>query len=190
MNKYIDMHCHILPEVDDGANSLEETKEMLLKAYNEGIRYIIATPHCHPKRGIASRAELKKQLELVRQEAKLLDEKMMIFIGHEIYYGQDVPELLSQKKILTMNGREYILVEFPPQAEESYIKQGVMRLQARGYKVILAHAERYEAVREHMDFVEHLCQMGTLLQVNADSILGAHGRGVKKFVRELLEAEL
>ena len=119
MNKFIDMHCHILPHVDDGAVDIEETKKMLEIAYKDGIRYIIATPHFHPKRGSASWEEIKAQLKLVREEAKKIDEKFRIFIGNEIYFGQDVPELLSEKKVLTMNGRDYILVEFSPTAVNS-----------------------------------------------------------------------
>jgi len=116
------MHCHILPGVDDGAKDLEETKKMLNIAYKDGVRYIIATPHYHPKRGQSSQVEIKRQLNLVRQEAKKIDENFLIFYGNEIYFGQDIPELLQEKKILAMNGRDYVLVEFSPSAEAAYIK--------------------------------------------------------------------
>lgn len=188
--KFIDMHSHILPGIDDGAKDLEEAKEMLRIACDEGIRYIIATPHFHPKRGKAAQENIKKQLELLRKEAKSLDEKMQIFIGHEVYYGQDVPELLSQRQIYTMNLREYVLVEFSTGAEESYIKQAVMQLQSRGYKVILAHVERYECIRNSMELVEFLINSGVHFQVNAGSILGTRGREIKKFVRRLLEEKM
>ena len=70
MSGYIDMHCHILPEVDDGAQSIEETVQMLRIAYREGIRCIIATPHHHPKRGMEHPERLRKKLTIVRREAK------------------------------------------------------------------------------------------------------------------------
>jgi len=190
MNKYIDMHCHILPGVDDGAKDLEETKKMLNIAYKDGVRYIIATPHYHPKRGQSSQVEIKRQLNLVRQEAKKIDENFLIFYGNEIYFGQDIPELLQEKKILAMNGRDYVLVEFSPSAEAAYIKQGLLRLQMCGYKVILAHVERYQCIREDVSLAQYLSDMGIFLQVNAGSILGDSGRTVKKFVKELLEEEL
>jgi len=190
MNKYIDMHCHILPHVDDGALDIEETKKMLKEAYKDGIRYIIATPHFHPKRGSASPAKIKEQIALVREEAKKIDENFRIFMGNEIYFGQDVPELLAQKQVLTMNSRDYILVEFSPTSEASYIRQALTQLQMYGHKVILAHVERYECIREDMDLAGYLCEMGILLQVNAASIIGNNGRAVKKFVKELLEAEM
>ena len=70
MEKYIDMHCHILPEVDDGAKNIEETRQMLEQAYADGIRYVIATPHYHPRRGGASKEKIREQARRVRQEAK------------------------------------------------------------------------------------------------------------------------
>ena len=106
MEKFIDMHCHILPEVDDGAKDMEETKAMLEKAYADGIRYIIATPHCHPRRGRTSIDRIQAQVKRVRQEAKQIDEKFGIFLGQEVYFGQDVPELFAKEEILTMNRRD------------------------------------------------------------------------------------
>lgn len=190
MDRYIDMHCHILPGIDDGAKDLEETKKMLEEAYKDGIRYIIATPHYHPRRGHAPLEKIREQLTLVRQEAKKLDEKFMIFIGNEIYFGQDIPELLQKKRILTMNNRDYILVEFSPSVEPGDLKQGLLQLQMRGFKVILAHVERYQCVRNDFSLVEYLYDSGIYLQVNAGSIIGESGRTVKKFVKELLDEEM
>lgn len=190
MEKFIDMHCHILPEVDDGAKDMEETKAMLEMAYADGIRYIIATPHCHPRRGRTSIDRIQAQAKRVRQVAKQIDEKFGIFLGQEVYFGQDVPDLLVKDEILTMNRRDYVLVEFSPSDEGSYIKQGIQQIQSRGYIVILAHVERYANLRDDMELVENLCETGVLLQVNASSILGDKGRAVKKFVQNLLKEEM
>lgn len=190
MKRYIDMHCHILPHVDDGAADMEETVKMLKEAYKDGIRYMIATPHFHPKRGSATPLAVLEQVRLVREEAKKIDEKFKIFMGNEIYFGQDVPELLAQRKILTMNGSNYILVEFSPSVEEIYIKQSLQQMKMCGYEVILAHVERYECIKNDISIAEYLYDMGIHLQVNAGSIIGNSGRSVKKFVKELLEAEM
>ena len=74
MERFVDAHCHVLPEVDDGAQSMNETRQMLQMAYDEGIRYIIATPHHHPRRGKASPRQLRRQLKLVREEAEKISE--------------------------------------------------------------------------------------------------------------------
>src|SRR5699024_9602522 len=103
MERFVDAHCHVLPEVDDGAQSMNETRQMLQMAYDEGIRYIIATPHHHPRRGKASPRQLRRQLKLVREEAEKISEKLRVYLGTEVYFGQDVPDKLKEEKILTMN---------------------------------------------------------------------------------------
>lgn len=190
MNKYIDMHCHILPGVDDGATDLKEMRKMLKIAYKEGIRCIIATPHFHPYRGHASRKCLKEQLQLARQEAKKIDKDFRIFLGNEIYFGHDIPDMLRKKQVLTMNNREYVLIEFSVSDSADRIKQGIQLIQARGYKVILAHIERYECFYNDYDIVENLYEMGVLIQVNARSIIKERNPKAKKLIRFLLENEL
>lgn len=190
MSEYIDMHCHILPGVDDGAKDIEEMKAMLKIAYNDGIRCMIATPHHHPKRGAEPPEVLRKQAKILRDAAHEIDEKFRIYLGTEIYFGQDVTEQIKNGDILTMNHRDYILVEFAPGQMFSYIMQGLQQLQFAGYQVILAHVERYACITEDIRLAEQLYEMGIYLQVNAGSITGDSGRQLKKFVRELLKEDL
>ena len=186
MSGYIDMHCHILPEVDDGAQSIEETVQMLRIAYREGIRCIIATPHHHPKRGMEHPERLRKKLTIVRREAKKIDEKFRVYLGSEIFFGQDVAEKLKSGRALSMNKRQCVLLEFSPTDSFSYIQQGIQSVQMAGYEVILAHAERYPCLLKDLDQIRYLWEMGTRIQVNAGSITGDSGRSAKKFVKQLL----
>lgn len=153
---YIDMHCHILPGVDDGAKDLAETKKMLEIAYAEGIRCIIATPHHHPHRGKAPAEKLRERAKLVREAAHEIDERFRVYLGTEVYFGQDVADKLKEGKILSMNRREYVLVEFPPSQTYSYIRQGIQQLQFAGYEVILAHVERYHCIAEDVELAEEV----------------------------------
>ena len=188
--KFIDMHCHIIPYVDDGATDMEEAVKMLREAYKEGIMYFVATPHYHPIRGTASKDMLNEQLVQLRKEAKSIDEKIKIFIGHEIYFGQDVPKLIENKEIFSINRRGYVLVEFSPTAEAGYIRQGVQQIQAKGYKVVLAHVERYKCVQKDRDLLYDLHRMGIHFQINASSITGKAGMKTRKFVRGLMEEDM
>lgn len=190
MEGYFDMHCHILPGVDDGATDLEKMKEMLEIAYNDGIRYILATPHYHPKRGHESSEVLRQQASLVRIAAHMIDDNFRIYLGTEIFFSQDVVDKLKFGRILTINERPYILVEFSPTDRFQYIHQGLLELQMNGYIVILAHVERYECIVENPELAEHLVEMGIRLQINASSITGESGRKIKKFVRNLMESDL
>lgn len=190
MEGYIDMHCHILPGVDDGASDIREMKKMLRIAYDEGIRYIIATPHYHPERGHEPPEVLKRRLMLLRDTAHQIDEKFRIYLGAEILFGQDVISGLQEGHILTMNRRNYVLVEFSPMDGFDYIKQSLQQMQLAGYQIILAHVERYHSIREDIGRAERLTNMGIYLQVNADSITGAAGRDAGRFVRELMDKNL
>ena len=93
MERIVDTHCHILPEVDDGAQNIAETRQMLREAYDEGIKYIIATPHHHPGRGRKSPKQLRRQLQLVREEAAQISDKLryiwvLRFILDKMYHGE------------------------------------------------------------------------------------------------------
>ena len=186
MEGYIDMHCHILPSVDDGAKDVEEMKKMLKIAYKEGIRCIIATPHHHPRRGKESAEVLRKKAVILREAAHEID----AHLGTEIYFGQDILDKLQKKEVLTMNRRRFILVEFSPSDRFDYIRQSLQQLQMKGYEVILAHVERYQCLTEDLERVEQLQDMGVLLQVNAGSICGDNGRKIKKTVKTLMDHDM
>ena len=190
MNQFVDIHCHILPGVDDGSQSPEETKAMLEKAWDEGIQIMVATPHYHKQRGKNDIDLIKKQLLLTRKLAKEVHPKMQICLGMEIYYGEDVPELLKTGKAVSIRKSRYILVEFSPGDDFQYILNAVRKLQMSGHTVIIAHIVRYNCLREDISNVEYLREMGAYLQVNAGSITGSYGRSVKKFLREVLKAHL
>lgn len=189
MQGYIDMHCHIIPEVDDGAKDVTEMNEMLKIAYKEGIRCIIATPHYHPRRGREHPEVLRRQAVLLRDAAHKIDKHFRIYLGTEIYFGQDIPQKIKEKKILTMNNRAYILVEFSPGETFVYMQQSLQQLQLNGYQVILAHVERYLCVTEEPELALQLRDMGVYLQVNAGSIYGDSGRKIKTFVQKLMEED-
>ena len=190
MDRLVDTHCHILPEVDDGARSMEETRQMLQEAYEDGIRYIIATPHHHPRRGRKSPKQLRRQLKLVREEAAQISDELRIYLGTEIYFGQDIPGRLREELILTMNKTKYVLVEFSPGDPFDYICQGIQQIQMKGYEVILAHIERYQCMYKNIENAEHLKHMGVRIQVNADSITGESGWKAKRLVRRLIDERL
>ena len=190
MEGYIDMHCHILPGVDDGAKDIDEMKQMLRIAYEEGIRCIIATPHHHPRRGRENPKIIRRQAKLLREAAHEIDEHFRIYLGTEIFFGQDIVDKLEAGRVLTMNGRDYVLVEFSPTDTFTYIRQSLQQLQLGGYEVILAHVERYNCIVKEAELADQLCEMGIRLQVNADSIIGESGREVKKFVKYLMDSDL
>ena len=190
MERFVDTHCHILAGVDDGAQTIEDMQQMLRMAYEDGIHYIIATPHHHPRRGRKSPGALRQQLKTAREEAAKISDRLRVYLGTEVYFGQDVPDRLRERRILTMNRTQFVLVEFSHSDTYEYICQGIQQLQMKGFEVILAHVERYGCMYKSLENVEHLTHMGVRLQVNADSITGENGWKMKRFTRQLLDRRL
>lgn len=190
MDGYFDIHCHILPGVDDGAGDIVETEKMLREAYKEGIRNIIATPHFHPRRGHETAERILEAVEQVREMIEKKFPGMQLYQGQEIYYSHDVLDKLKNKEILTMEDSQYVLVEFSVGDEIRRIKEGLNNLLMQGYSPILAHVERYELLDKDMETIEELADAGVYLQVNSGSLLGYLGGAKKRFVKKLLKEQL
>lgn len=188
INKYIDMHCHILPGVDDGAKDLEDTREMLKIAYQEGIRAIVATPHHHDRRGKAPIQQLNCQLQKVKELIKEMNLDMKIYPGMEVFFVQEILEELDQRRIATIGKSRYILIEFSPEAPFSYIQRAIQEIQMKGYRVIIAHVERYSCLTRNIDKIRSLVEMGAYIQVNASSIIG--GFTIKYFMKSIMKEHL
>lgn len=182
-----DIHCHILPGVDDGSRSMEQSRRMLDIAWENGIRILIATPHYMPEGRHPSPETLGGLLEALREYACLRQYDMEIYGGNEIYYHQEATELLEAGKILPLAGSRYVLVEFSPADDARYIRNALTDLQSAGYEPILAHVERYMSLCEkNCDRVGELREMGALVQVNAASIEGRMGAAAKRTAQRLL----
>lgn len=186
---FIDMHCHILPNVDDGSKNMQMSIEMLDIAYQEGIREIVATPHYHPGRPIIEYARLVEQYEKLKKEVIRTHPDMTLHLGREVYYTSDIPEAIEQGKPLSMAGSRYILVEYSPDTEYSYIRASIYNILQAGLNPIIAHVERYKHLVETNDHVCELRKMGALIQVNAASVMGKTGIRQRKNVRKLLKEQ-
>ena len=108
-------------------------------------------------------------------------------MGNELDYEADAPEALAAKRVLTLNNSRYVLLEFRTNSLRSQITAGVSETVRSGFVPIVAHVERYDVSRTDATLTDELLNMGALLQLNADSILGANGYGVKRFCHKLLK---
>jgi protein-tyrosine phosphatase len=187
LNHWIDIHSHILPAVDDGSVSMLQTRNMLRIAHEEGIQCIIATPHYGVGCLNTDVEVLKQKLELVRQEAKRIDENFRIELGHELYYDDEIIEHLRKKKALTLAGTRYVLVEFSRWDDYKYIKTGLHRLLIRGYLPILAHVERYDCLNDNVDLIDELIHLGAYMQLDIASITGSLSNRETKNSKKLLD---
>ena len=167
-----DIHTHVLPGIDDGAANWDVSMEMLGTAWDSGVRRIIATPHYLPwKRQISPNRIRRMCREAQERFAERYGAKMRIYPGEELYYHSELLDDLDSGKAMTMNGTDYVLVEFGVLVQYSDLLHAVQKLQRGGYKPILAHYERYKALRED-ERIEELLDLGVLLQSNLEALEG------------------
>lgn len=183
--KLIDIHCHILPGVDDGAKDMDETMEMLDIAEKAGVSTIIATPH-YIKGKNKEVEELRRIFEEVQKNAMQRFPQIQIYLGNEIYYTNDILQDLSEGKALTMAESRYVLIEFLPSVMYSQILNAVRSLKMAGYLPILAHIERYACLTEKDGerHIEELRKSGAYFQINGKNL---QNRAGKKWSERILK---
>ena len=185
----IDVHSHILPGVDDGSKNPEVSRKMLEIAAEEGIEAIIATPHFEGGMTEKFLSRREKAFELTSAMAAEMDPPIKMYLGNEIFYGESAIEALENGTANTLNGTDYALVEFPVYSEFSYIEKAIKNLIYAGYIPVIAHIERYEGMKKKYQ-VEELKKHGAVMQVNASTVTGGMGWGIKRYVLKLMKAGL
>lgn len=182
-----DVHCHVLPLVDDGPQSLEESVKILKEAYEQGVRYMIMTPHYRPGMFEPSMRRIMYSYKYLKEVAQGLGIK--IRLGCENYRHEGLVEELLEKKRPTMAGSKYVLVEFSGHDLFSTVRNTVYELTNHGFKPIIAHVERYTSCQT-VEKIKELKELGASIQVNAGSILGEDGWQLKRFCDQLMKEEL
>jgi protein-tyrosine phosphatase len=188
----IDLHTHILPGLDDGAQSIKESLSMAKIAENDGIKKMVATPHLF--RGNSLHEDLstieKKRTELsgALKESNIHVE---IFAGAEVHISHNlIDEIKKNRENLVLNHSSYMFVEFPSEHVFSGVKNLFFELISEGITPIIAHPERNSIFVRNPSLLYELVQMGGLSQVNSGSFSGLYGRRVEEAVLHFLELNL
>ncbi len=187
MNRFTDIHCHLLPGVDDGAQTMAQALEMADIAYQDGTRTMILTPHRRGTRKSATPQKFRQAFAEFSEQVSRRFPDLTLHLGCEAYYESELPEALSTGQALTLCNSHYCLLEFNPGVLKSRLLTGISEIRRWGYTPILAHAERYQAFYENKGLVDEVLDMGALIQLNASSILGKQGLRTKWFCARLLK---
>ena len=187
----IDIHSHILAGIDDGAKTLEDGLAIVRELASQGVTEIIATPHYIDETIYVSPKQKNQQL-LTQLKKALKDEKIdvKVYLGNEIYICNRIDELVESGQIATMDGSEYILVEFPMSEKFPSYEDILYDLTLKGYKVILAHPERYTITQDDFSILERLVEMGVLLQCNTGSFIRQYGKHAEKLAVKLAKKRM
>ena len=165
-----DMHCHVLPSVDDGPKTMEETEEVLKVAVKQGISTMIVTPHYHPDRYLVTKNQIMETLAAVRRMCTEKGIKITLLPGQECLWHSELIDALKRGEALTLNGTRYVLVEFMPWTIYRDIFDAVRVLEMNGYIPVIAHFERYECLFKRTDRLQELRNAGAFLQLNFDRL--------------------
>jgi protein-tyrosine phosphatase len=187
----IDLHCHILPELDDGSFSVEESLAMARQAVSDGIKTLVATPHT--LNGVYSNPAQMVNDQVARLREVFLMEKLGLDLltGSEAHISIQMAERVASGEIVTINNNgRYVLVEFPVQAIPIGSQDELFQLKLEGTTPIIAHPERNIMLQHRLEFLYDLVAMGCLLQITAMSITGELGKDAMKCSHRLLDLRL
>lgn len=190
MPELFDMHCHLLFGVDDGPETMEEALSLLQREYDDGVGTIYLTPH-HRKGLFETPAELRQRnFELLRDRAAERFPDLNLRLGCEVHVSMDLELALRDGSGLTMGDTNFVLLEFPEAAGKRYLLERCHAVMSRGYRPILAHAERCDAIRSDLGLLKRLVDMGVYIQMNAGSLTGEDGLAMKWFCRKVMRLGL
>lgn len=186
----IDLHSHLLWQVDDGPYTLKETLAMAAAARQEGISEIVLTPHyAHPHYHVPKET-MKKQLTFLQEELEKAEVSLKLHTGHEVRMAEDLLPLDQAQPFYTLAHSNYFLLELPSYTVPYYTVYMIRGFLNEGLIPIIAHPERNKAIIENPVLLERLVLEGAVTQITAGSLTGHFGRAVQKCSLELIKANL
>lgn len=182
----IDIHTHLLPGVDDGAESVEEALDMARAAVADGTRQLFVTPHTAADAYRGDRADAEARVTSLREAIRAAGIPLELLWGSEALLTPDLPEQLNRKRAFTLNGSRYLLVELPSWAFPPYADEVLFALQLKGLVPIIAHPERHPAIQRDHSILFRLVRRGLLTQMTAGSLLGIFGSAARRVAEAML----
>tara|TARA_R110002072_G_scaffold929_3_gene7467 strand:+ start:6726 stop:7475 length:750 start_codon:yes stop_codon:yes gene_type:complete len=183
----VDMHSHLIPGIDDGSQSMDETIAMLAKFESFGYKKVITTPHIMSDFYRNTPEIIVRGLEKVKQTAKKLNLEIEIEAAAEYYFDETLLEKLEKKEKLMTFGDNYVLFEFSFHVEPPQIDKLLFELLSQGYKPVLAHFERYMFLLNTPEKARKWREMGINIQMNFNSLGGHYGPEIQKQAEWLVD---
>lgn len=187
----IDIHCHILPDYDDGADDLEEALEMARMAAFSGVTDIIATPHFN---GAPDELEqlpmIQQQFQLLRTAAEHAGLPIRFHPGAEILCLPETVVLADSRQLPTLANTDYVLTEFYFDESYAYMDEILSQMLQCGYRPVVAHPERYDVIQREPPLLRRWARQGCVIQLNKGSVLGSFGSQPEQAANEIMSMGL
>ena len=187
----LDLHCHILPGLDDGPKTMVESLAMCRAAAADGVHAIVATPHRGNPVGNTTGAQVLKAIKKLKNTLKKREIPIEILPGHEIRVNQNLINDIDKGKALTLNNKKkYVLLELPFESVPFYVFDVLARLKEKGITAIIAHPERNTQIQADKRVMKRLIKASALSQITGGSLLGEFGPAALRSAVELLKSGL
>ena len=183
----IDFHSHILPNIDDGSRSIDETFNLIKEAKKVGFEAIISTSHYMENYYETDVPEREVWVKAIYENLKTKNIDTKLYLGNEIYFSENIIELLEKRKASTINDTSYVLFELPLNVEPMNLYDVIYDILQYKLVPVLAHPERYSFVQKDPDLIYDLIEKGVLMQANYGSIIGQYGEKAQIIVRKFFE---
>lgn len=189
LTKMVDIHCHILPETDDGAISIEESVAMCRAAAADGIKTIVATPHMFD--GVHTTPEKEAILRKIKTVMEAAGNCVEIVPGGEVRYSYEIfQEAENPDTRIKLNGTSYMLLEFPFQSVPPNIEMTIFQILSAGITPVIAHPERNKRIQQNPKIIADLVERGAYAQLDAGSLTKSFGQESYQSAKKILEAGL
>ncbi len=186
----IDFHSHILPNVDDGSKSTEETFKLIQEARNAGFDGIISTSHYMESYYEVENKERQIWIDAISKKLEEQNLKIKLYLGNEIYITENIIELIEEGKASTINNTNYVLFEMPLNVKPMNLYDSIFEILKNKFVPILAHPERYSFVQKDPELIYDLMQKGVLMQSNYGSFIGQYGENAQIIAKALLKNDM
>jgi len=182
----IDIHNHVLPFVDDGAQSMEAAIEMCRIARRDGITHLVATPHANFKYNYNRDAHLERLAELQRQVPEI-----NLMLGCDLHLSfENFEDAIANPRRYAIADTRYVLIEFSDFGVPRIVLNSLQQLHGAGMLTIVTHPERNSLLRDRFDLLEELVNLGSTLQITANSLTGFWGEDVQRSAEKMLRSGL
>ena len=183
----VDMHSHLLPGLDDGVATLEEAEQIILSLIQLGYRRIITTPHVMSDAYRNTPEMILGKLETLKEHLQKRSIDIHISAAAEYYLDEALFKMVEAQQPLLTFGQKYLLFETNFLTEPFNLKEFIFLATTRGYKLILAHPERYLYLQNNLAKVQDLLDRGVLMQMNISSLTGYYSKPVQQMAFKLVD---
>lgn len=185
----VDIHCHLLPVIDDGSKDWQTSLKLARAAVKDGVTHAVVTPHTLNGRYINHKQDIIKLTDEFQQRLDEADIPLTVFPGQEVRLSGDLPQALADDDILFLDeDSKYMLLEFPSDDVPAYAKDMIFKVMQRGITPVIVHPERNQRILDEPTILQELIEQGCLVQITASSYMGTFGKEIEDVSREFIQA--